>query len=64
MVDEMSRALRSGNIVELRQMLRKFRQIADGAARPPDLIAGSAAVQVLADVDQALRAIGPVPDPR
>ncbi len=64
MVDEMSRALRSGNIIELLQMLNKFRQITDGAGRPPDLIAGPAAAEVLADVDRALRAIGPVRDPR
>jgi prepilin-type N-terminal cleavage/methylation domain-containing protein len=64
MVDEMSRALRSGNIIELQQMLRKFRQIADGEGAPPDLVAGPAAAQVLADVDQALRAIGPVRDLR
>jgi prepilin-type N-terminal cleavage/methylation domain-containing protein len=64
MVNEMGRALRSGNIVELQQMLYKFRQIVDGEPSPPDLIVGPAAGQVLADVDQALRVIAPIRDSR
>ena len=64
MVDEMSRGLRSGNVIELQQMLHKFREIVDGSAESPDLITGRGAAGVLADVDQALRLIAPVRDLR
>ena len=61
MVDEMTSALRTGrHIVELQKVLSKFRQIVDGEPLPPDLIVGPAAAQVLADLDQALRAISSV----
>jgi hypothetical protein len=64
MLDEMSRSLPAGNIIELHQMLYKFRQVAEGEASPPDLIVGPAAAQILADVDQALPLIAPVTDLR
>ena len=63
-VDEMTRELRSGNIIELVQLLNKCRQVVDGDPAPPDLIAGAAAARVRADIDQASRLIGALTDRR